>query len=192
MRWSVVASAYRFALQLGAQVKLARLQGSEVFGVFAIGLVLLTLANFISGPGWSLSPARKGELLQRRREQRSRLGQTPTTPFFSLMNMHPHLAAAMPDTAPPPPGREGPLLTIVNKALNDGKNIEATLDSVLQASFGLNAEGVLAGISALAMQCLQGHCVAATAANPQTAAVSWVWGWPQRADAVGVQPGALT
>lgn len=57
MRLSVVASAARFAMQLGAQVKLARLLGSEVFGVFAIGLVLLTLANFISGPGCSLLPA---------------------------------------------------------------------------------------------------------------------------------------
>lgn len=52
-----MASAARFAMQLGAQVKLARLLGSEVFGVFAIGLVLLTLANFISGPGCSLLPA---------------------------------------------------------------------------------------------------------------------------------------
>ncbi len=56
VRWSVLASAARFALQLGAQVMLARLLGPEVFGLFAIGLVLLTLANFISGFGfgWSL------------------------------------------------------------------------------------------------------------------------------------------
>lgn len=60
------------------------------------------------------------------------------------MNMHPHLAAATPDTAPPPPGRVASLLTIVIKTLNDGKNIETTLDSVLQASLGLDVEVVLA------------------------------------------------
>ena len=56
VRWSVLASAARFAMQLGAQVMLARLLGPEVFGLFAIGLVLLTLAHFISGFGfgWSL------------------------------------------------------------------------------------------------------------------------------------------
>lgn len=56
VRWSVMASAARFALQLGAQVMLARLLGPQVFGLFAIGLVLLTLANFVSGFGfgWSL------------------------------------------------------------------------------------------------------------------------------------------
>jgi lipopolysaccharide exporter len=56
VRWSVLASAMRFAMQLGAQVLLARMLGPQVFGLFGIGLVLLTFANFISGFGfgWSL------------------------------------------------------------------------------------------------------------------------------------------
>ena len=44
----------------------------------------------------------------------------------------------------PPSGRSGPLLSVVIKALNEGKNIEATLDSVLLACRGLDAEVVLA------------------------------------------------
>ena len=63
------------------------------------------------------------------------------------MNMHPPLAAAAARTTPPPApplGRSGPLLTVVIKALNEGKNIAATLDSVLLACRGLDAEVVLA------------------------------------------------
>lgn len=55
VRWSVIASTARFALQLGAQVMLARMLGPDIFGLFAIGLVLLTFANFISGFGFSWS-----------------------------------------------------------------------------------------------------------------------------------------
>ena len=63
------------------------------------------------------------------------------------MNMHPLLAAAAAHATPPPappPGHSGPLLTVVIKALNEGKNIEATLASVLLACRGLDAEVVLA------------------------------------------------
>ena len=62
------------------------------------------------------------------------------------MNMHPHWAAATQATPSPapPPGRNGPLLTVVIKALNEGKNIAATLDSVLLACRGLDVEVVLA------------------------------------------------
>ena len=62
VRWSVIASAARFALQLGAQVMLARMLGPDIFGLFAIGLVLLTFANFISGFGFSWSLLQRQEL----------------------------------------------------------------------------------------------------------------------------------
>lgn len=62
VRWSVVASAARFVLQLGAQVLLARMLGPEVFGLFAIGLVLLTFANFVSGFGFSWSLLQRQDL----------------------------------------------------------------------------------------------------------------------------------
>lgn len=52
--------------------------------------------------------------------------------------------AALPDPAPPPPKREGPLLSIVIKALNEEKNIEATLRSVCEAAGHLDAEVILA------------------------------------------------
>ena len=56
MRWSALTGGARFALQLLAQVLLARLLGPQVFGLFAIGLVVLTLAGFVAGFGlsWSL------------------------------------------------------------------------------------------------------------------------------------------
>lgn len=49
-----------------------------------------------------------------------------------------------PEPAPPPPRREGPLLSVVIKALNEEKNIEATLRSVLEATGDLDAEVILA------------------------------------------------
>ena len=62
VRWSLLSSGARFGLQLVAQVLLARLLGPEVFGVFAIGLVLLTFANFISGFGFSWSLLQRQQL----------------------------------------------------------------------------------------------------------------------------------
>jgi lipopolysaccharide exporter len=62
VRWSALASAARFGLQLGAQVMLARMLGPQVFGVFAIGLVLLTFASFISGFGFGWSLLQRQEL----------------------------------------------------------------------------------------------------------------------------------
>lgn len=59
-KWSAAATAGRLALQLLAQVVLARTLGPDTFGVFAIGMVILTFANFVSGFGFSWS------LLQRK------------------------------------------------------------------------------------------------------------------------------
>ena len=55
IRWSAVSTFARFTLQLSAQVLLARTLGPEVFGVFAIGLLVLTFAGFVSGFGFSWS-----------------------------------------------------------------------------------------------------------------------------------------
>jgi lipopolysaccharide exporter len=55
VKWSAVSTAARFALQLMAQVVLARTLGPDIFGVFAIGMVVLTFATFVSGFGFSWS-----------------------------------------------------------------------------------------------------------------------------------------
>lgn len=55
VKWSTVSSLVRFALQLGAQVVLARTLGPQTFGLFAIGMLVLTFANFVSGFGFSWS-----------------------------------------------------------------------------------------------------------------------------------------
>lgn len=56
VRWSLLTSAARVTLQLLLQIALARMLGPQVFGVFAIGLVTLTLAGFLAGFGlsWNL------------------------------------------------------------------------------------------------------------------------------------------
>jgi O-antigen/teichoic acid export membrane protein len=56
VKWSALSTAARFGLQLVAQVVLARTLGPEIFGIFAIGMVVLTFAAFFSGFGfgWSL------------------------------------------------------------------------------------------------------------------------------------------
>lgn len=55
VKWSAIATIARFVLQLGAQVVLARTLGPEIFGIFAIGMVVLTFATFFSGFGFSWS-----------------------------------------------------------------------------------------------------------------------------------------
>ncbi|MDB5870399.1 MAG: polysaccharide biosynthesis protein [Polaromonas sp.] len=55
VKWSALSTLARFGLQLLAQVVLARTLGPEIFGIFAIGLVVLTFATFFSGFGFSWS-----------------------------------------------------------------------------------------------------------------------------------------
>lgn len=55
VKWSAISTLVRFALQLGAQVVLARTLGPEIFGIFAIGMIVLTFATFFSGFGFSWS-----------------------------------------------------------------------------------------------------------------------------------------
>jgi O-antigen/teichoic acid export membrane protein len=52
-KWSAVTTVGRFALQLVAQVVLARLLGPDNYGVYGIGMVVLTFAGFLSGNSFS-------------------------------------------------------------------------------------------------------------------------------------------
>ncbi len=56
IKWSALTTIARFALQLGAQVALARMLGPGNFGVYGIGMVVLTFATFLSGASfaWNL------------------------------------------------------------------------------------------------------------------------------------------
>lgn len=49
VKWSAFTTVARFALQLGAQVALARMLGPGNFGVYGIGMVVFTFATFLSG-----------------------------------------------------------------------------------------------------------------------------------------------
>ena len=55
VKWSAISTLARFLLQLVAQAILARTLGPEIFGIFAIGMVVLTFATFFSGFGFSWS-----------------------------------------------------------------------------------------------------------------------------------------
>ncbi|MFL6692061.1 MAG: lipopolysaccharide biosynthesis protein, partial [Ramlibacter sp.] len=52
-KWSAVTTVGRFALQLVAQITLARLLGPDNYGVYGIGMVVLTFAAFLSGNSFS-------------------------------------------------------------------------------------------------------------------------------------------
>jgi len=53
LKWSALTTILRFALQLGAQVALARMLGPGNFGVYGIGMAVLTFAAFLSGASFS-------------------------------------------------------------------------------------------------------------------------------------------
>jgi O-antigen/teichoic acid export membrane protein len=55
MKWSAVTTIARFALQFVAQVALARMLGPGNFGVYGIGLAVLTFVGFLSGASFSYS-----------------------------------------------------------------------------------------------------------------------------------------
>ena len=61
-KWSALSTGSRFLLQLVAQVILARTLGPEAYGVFAIGIVVLTFANFVSGFGFSWSLLQRAQV----------------------------------------------------------------------------------------------------------------------------------
>lgn len=53
--WSALTTAARFALQMGAQITLARLLGPGPYGLYGIGIAVLTFATFLAGTGFSYS-----------------------------------------------------------------------------------------------------------------------------------------
>jgi O-antigen/teichoic acid export membrane protein len=55
LKWSAFTTAARFALQFVAQVALARMLGPENFGVYGIGITVLTFVGFLSGASFSYS-----------------------------------------------------------------------------------------------------------------------------------------
>lgn len=52
-KWSALTTVGRFGLQLVAQILLARLLGPDNYGVYGIGMVVLTFAGFLSGNAFS-------------------------------------------------------------------------------------------------------------------------------------------
>ncbi|MBA2964514.1 MULTISPECIES: oligosaccharide flippase family protein [Ramlibacter] len=52
-KWSAFTTAGRFVLQLVAQILLARLLGPDNYGVYGIGMVVLTFSTFLSGNAFS-------------------------------------------------------------------------------------------------------------------------------------------
>jgi lipopolysaccharide exporter len=53
LKWSALTTVFRFGLQLVAQVALARLLGPGNYGVYGIGIAVLTFAAFLSGASFS-------------------------------------------------------------------------------------------------------------------------------------------
>jgi len=55
VKWSALTVAARLTLQLGAQVALARVLGPGNYGIYGIGIAVLTFAGFLAGSGFSYS-----------------------------------------------------------------------------------------------------------------------------------------
>lgn len=51
--WSMIFSATRFGLQLVSQIILARVLGPESYGIFGVGMVMLTLSAFLTNFGFA-------------------------------------------------------------------------------------------------------------------------------------------
>lgn len=59
VKWSALGTIVQFVLQLGSQIVLARILGPENYGLFAMGMVVLTFSNFVAdfGFAWNLVQA---------------------------------------------------------------------------------------------------------------------------------------
>jgi len=53
VKWAAIGTAVRFVLQIATQVVLARLLGPEIYGLFALGMLVLTFSNFLADFGFS-------------------------------------------------------------------------------------------------------------------------------------------
>lgn len=56
VKWAALGTVTRFVLQMGVQIVLARLLGPEIYGLFAMGLLVMTLSTFLAdfGFAWGL------------------------------------------------------------------------------------------------------------------------------------------
>jgi lipopolysaccharide exporter len=61
VKWNAAGTVVRYGLQLSAQIVLARLLGPENYGLFAIGLIVLTFGHFLAdfGFAWNLVQSQK-------------------------------------------------------------------------------------------------------------------------------------
>jgi lipopolysaccharide exporter len=59
VKWSAFGNVARYSLQLGAQIVLARLLGPENYGLFALGMTVMTFSNMLAnfGLAWGLVQA---------------------------------------------------------------------------------------------------------------------------------------
>lgn len=64
VKWAAAGTVIRFVLQLLTQVILARLLGPESYGLFAMGLIVLTLSTFVADFGFSWSLVQNKELTE--------------------------------------------------------------------------------------------------------------------------------
>jgi lipopolysaccharide exporter len=62
VKWAAAGTVIRFGLQLFTQVILARLLGPESYGLFAMGLIVLTLSTFVADFGFSWGLVQNQEL----------------------------------------------------------------------------------------------------------------------------------
>lgn len=62
IKWNTVTTVARFALQLAAQIVLARLLGPDNYGVFGLGMVVLTFSTFLSNFGLGQSLLHSAEV----------------------------------------------------------------------------------------------------------------------------------
>lgn len=60
--WGVTGTGLKLVIQIGTQVALARLLGPAVYGLFAVGTIVVTLANFLSDVGLAYSLIQKAEV----------------------------------------------------------------------------------------------------------------------------------
>lgn len=60
--WGTGGSVLRMALQLGTQIALARILGPEVYGLFAIGVLVIGVSNYLADFGLAYSLIQKPEV----------------------------------------------------------------------------------------------------------------------------------
>ncbi|AXA91849.1 lipopolysaccharide biosynthesis protein [Massilia sp. YMA4] len=65
VKWAAAGTLIKFLLQLLTQVLLARLLGPESYGLFAMGLVVLTLSTFVADFGFSWSLVQNQDMTEK-------------------------------------------------------------------------------------------------------------------------------